>query len=60
MKLNNVSFLPAASRVVLFHVFDEVDLLGVSRSWRATREVTSPTVRQNGDKHNRSERLVLG
>lgn len=36
---------PASSRVVLFHVFDEVDLLGVSRSGRPTREVTSPTGR---------------
>lgn len=33
---------PAASCVVLFHVLDEVDLLGVSRSGRTAREVTSP------------------
>lgn len=37
-----VCALPAASGVVLFHVFDEVDLFGVSRSWRATREVSGP------------------
>ena len=37
---------PAASCVVLFHVFDEVDLLGVSRSGRTTREVSRPTERE--------------
>lgn len=45
------SVSPAASRVVLFHVFNEVDLLCVSRSGRATREVSSPA-----DRHRQREK----
>lgn len=39
---------PAASGVVLLHVFDEVDLLRVSRSWGTSREVSYPSDTQTG------------
>lgn len=41
---------PAASCVVLFHIFDEVNLLGVSRSGRTTGEVTSSAERERDRK----------
>lgn len=37
-----VCVLPAASCVVLFHIFYEVSLFVVSRSGRTTREITGP------------------
>lgn len=41
---------PATSGVILFHVFDKVDLLGVSWSWRATRKVSVPVKREREEK----------